>query len=65
MEEVKIFSVDLTGVVGQNIRRVESDINTYLTTRDFISIEQTFLPAIDTSKPRLIVTVVAKRKPEN
>lgn len=62
--EVKIFSVDLTGVVGQTLRKLEGDINTFLTSRDLVSMEQSVLPAGENVKPRLIVTVVAKRKPE-
>jgi len=63
--EVKIFSLDLSGVVSQTLRKLENDVNTFLMTRDLISLEQSILPAGENIKPRLFVTVVAKRKSEN
>ena len=63
--EVKIFNLDLSGVVSQTLRKLENDINTFLTTRDLVSLEQSVLPASENIKPRLLVTIVAKRKSEN
>ena len=60
--EVRIFNMELSGVVSQTIRKLENDINTFLMTRDLISLEQSVLPAGENVKPRLFVTVVAKRK---
>jgi hypothetical protein len=54
--------MDLSGVVSQTVRKLENDINTFLSTRDFVSIEQSVLPAGENTKPRLFVTVVAKRR---
>lgn len=63
--EVRIFNMDLSGVVSQTIRKLENDINTFLMTRELISIEQSVLPAGENVKPRLFVTIVAKRKSDN
>ncbi len=63
--EVKIFNLDLSGVVSQTLRKLENDINTFLMTRDLVSLEQSVLPAGENVKPRLFVTIVAKRKAEN
>lgn len=60
--EARVFNVELTGVVGQNLKRLESDINTFLATRECVAIEQSILQEPSAGKPRLIVTVVAKRK---
>jgi hypothetical protein len=60
--EVKIFNLDLSGVVSQTLRKLENDINTFLETRDLISLEQSVLQASENVKPRLLVTIVAKRK---
>ncbi|MBQ7704739.1 MAG: hypothetical protein IJT73_04825 [Selenomonadaceae bacterium] len=63
--EVRIFNLDLSGVVSQTLRKLENDINTFLATRELVSIEQSVLPASENIKPRLLVTIVAKRKSEN
>ena len=63
--EVRIFNLELSGVISQTVRKLESDINTFLATREFISMEQTILQAGENIKPRLFITVVAKRKSEN
>ena len=63
--EVRIFNMELSGVVSQTIRKLENDINTFLMTRELVSLEQSVLPASENVKPRLFVTIVAKRKPEN
>ncbi len=60
--EAKVFNVELTGVVGQNLRKLESDINTFLSTREFVAMEQSILQDPSAGKPRMIVTVIAKRK---
>ena len=61
--EVKIFSVELTGMVGQNLRKLEGEINLFLSTRNCISIQQSILQEPTAGRPRIIITVVAERKP--
>ena len=60
--EVKIFSVDLTGVFTQDLHKIESEINLYLTNKDFVSMEQSILQDHVTNHPKLIITIVAKKK---
>lgn len=60
--EVKVFNVELTGMVGQNLRKLEAEMNTFLSTREFISMQQSVIQDASAGKPRIIVTVVAKRK---
>lgn len=60
--ESRVFNVELSGVVGQNLKRLESDINSFLTNRECVAIQQSILQEPSAGKPRLIVTVVAKRK---
>ena len=60
--EARVFNVELTGVVGQNLKRLESEINTFLTSRECVSMQQSILQDPSAGKPRLIVTVIAKRK---
>ena len=60
--EARVFNVELTGVVGQNLKRLESEINTFLASRDCVSMQQSILQDPSAGKPRLIVTVIAKRK---
>jgi len=60
--EVKIFSVDLVGVFTQDLHKIESEINVYLTNKDFVSMEQSILQDHVTNHPKLIITVVAKKK---
>ncbi len=61
--EVKIFSVELTGMVGQNLRKLEGEISLFLSTRNCISIQQSILQEPTAGRPRIIITVVAERKP--
>ena len=61
--EVKIFSVELTGMVGQNLRKLEGEINLFLSTRNCISMEQSILQEPTAGRPRIIITIVAERKP--
>ncbi len=60
--EVKIFTVELTGMVGQNLRKVEGEINLFLSTRDCISLTQSILQEPTAGRPRIIITVVAAKK---
>ena len=60
--EVKIFSVDLTGVFSQDLHKIESEMNSFLSTREFVSMEQSILQDHVTNHPKLIITVVAKKK---
>ena len=60
--EARVFNVELTGVVGQNLKRLESEINTFLASRECVSMQQSILQDPSAGKPRLIVTVIAKRK---
>lgn len=65
--EVKIFSVELTGVMGQNLRKLESDINAFLADRECVAMEQSIFQdnsanKANAGKTRMIVTVVAKKK---
>lgn len=60
--EVKIFHVDLTGVFTQDLHKIESEINSFLVGKDFVSMQQSILQDHVTNHPKLIVTVVAKKK---
>lgn len=60
--EVKIFSVDLTGVLNQDLHKIESDINYFLANKEFVSMEQSILQDHVTNHPKLIISVVAKKK---
>ncbi len=60
--EVKIFSVDLVGVINQELHKIESEINSYLVGKEFISMEQNIWQDHVTNHTKLIITVVAKKK---
>lgn len=60
--EVKIFSVDLAGVLTQDLHKIESEINVYLSNKEFVSMEQSIISEHVTGHNRLIITVVAKKK---
>lgn len=60
--EVKIFSVDLVGVISQELHKIESEINTYLINKEFVSMEQNIWQDHVTNHTKLIITVVAKKK---
>ena len=61
MEEVKIFSVDLVGVINQELHKIESEVNTYLVGKEFISMKQNIWQDHVTNHTKLIITVVAKK----
>ena len=60
--EVKIFSVDLVGVFTQDLHKIESEMTSFLSTHEFVSMEQSILQDHVTNHPKLIITVVAKKK---
>lgn len=60
--EVKIFSVDLVGVINQELHKIESEINSYLVGKEFVSMEQSLWQDRVTNHTKLIVTVVSKKK---
>ena len=62
MEEVKIFSVDLVGVINQELHKIESEVNTYLVGKEFISMKQNIWQDHVTNHTKLIITVVSKKK---
>ena len=62
MEEVKIFSVDLVGVINQELHKIESEVNTYLVGRELVSMKQNIWQDHVTNHTKLIITVVAKKK---
>lgn len=59
--EVKIFSVDLVGVINQELHKIESEINSFLVHKEFVSMEQSLWQDRVTNHTKLIVTVVAKK----
>ena len=60
--EVKIFTVDLVGVINQELHKIESEISSYLVGKEFISMEQNIWQDRVTNHAKLIITVVAKKK---
>ena len=60
--EVKIFTVDLVGVINQELHKIEGEINSYLVGKEFVSMKQTVWQDHVTNHTKLIVTVVAKKK---
>lgn len=62
MEEVKIFTVDLVGVINQELHKIESEINSYLAHKELVTMEQSIWQDRLTNHTKLIVTVVAKKK---
>ena len=62
MEEVKIFSVDLVGVINQELHKIESEINTYLVNKELVSMKQNIWQDHVTNHAKLIITVVSKKK---
>ena len=60
--EVKIFSVDLVGVINQELHKIESEITSYLVGKEFVSMEQNIWQDHVTNHTKLIITVVAKKK---
>jgi hypothetical protein len=62
VEEVKIFTVDLVGVINQELHKIESEINAYLAHKELVTMEQSIWQDRLTNHTKLIVTVVAKKK---
>lgn len=62
MEEVKIFTVDLVGVINQELHKIESEINSYLAHKELVTMEQSIWQDRLTNHTKLIVTVVAKKR---
>jgi hypothetical protein len=62
VEEVKIFTVDLVGVINQELHKIESEINSYLAHKELVTMEQSIWQDRLTNHTKLIVTVVAKKK---
>ena len=62
MEEVKIFTVDLVGVINQELHKIESEINAYLAHKELVTMEQSIWQDRLTNHTKLIITVVAKKK---
>jgi len=60
--EVKIFSVDLVGVINQELHKIESEINTYLAGRELISMQQNIWQDHLTNHSKLVITVVSNKK---
>ena len=60
--EVKIFSVDLVGVINQELHKIESEINTYLVNKELVSMKQNIWQDHVTNHAKLIITVVSKKK---
>lgn len=61
MEEIKIFTVDLVGVINQELHKIESEINAYLAHKELVSMEQTIWQDHLTNHSKLIITVVSKK----